>query len=310
MIQNFTASMKRCPFFLLFLMLLLANTGHSQSDNYDWWIETHDWDGVTHWKKYLIVSPAFLGPNALPVPETMTGIIEKNTVFDVAIENHSAPGDLTRNLHLNAFFPLFSDKAGLYFSMVPLEVFSMNPEVRDRRRARNFEGTGSGVGDLYIATHVQLLEDHQKYPDILLTINLRTASGSNLDAARFTDTPGYYFDLSFGETYNLKNNHVNHIRPFLSAGFYVWQTNLDIFYQNDAFLYAAGVKVKLFDAVLLTNIFTGYSGYIDNGDKPKVYRMILESELDKRINFLLMYQLGIDDYPFNTVRLGFSAKLF
>jgi hypothetical protein len=302
--------MKNYSGILLILLVLLAMPVQSQSDNYDWWIETHDWDGITHWKKYLILSPAFLGPNALPVPETMTGIIKKQHSFALAYENHFAPGDKTHNLHVNAFFPLFSDKAGLYFSMVPLEVFSMDPEVRDKRRARNFEGTGSGVGDLYIATHVQLLEDHQKYPDILLTINLRTASGSNLNSARFTDTPGYFFDVSFGETYHLKNKYVNQIRPFLSAGFYVWQTNLDVFYQNDAFLYAAGVKMKLFDAVSLSNIFTGYSGYIDNGDKPRVYRLILESERDKRVDFMLMYQIGIHDYPFNTVRVGLSAKLF
>ncbi|MFW5757404.1 MAG: hypothetical protein ACOCYO_01860 [Bacteroidota bacterium] len=303
--------MKNINGFLIFLFVLLTMPAKSQSDNYDWWIETHDWDGVTHWTKYLIYSSEYFGPNALPVPETMQGLIKKEFSFEMSLENHRGyTGDITNNLFAQIYFPLFSDKAGINFSMVPVEFFNMNNQTRDKRRARNFDGKGHSVGDLYIGTHIQLVENNPRWPDILLTINMRTASGSNLMSARFTDTPGYFFDLSFGKTYELKGNVVNDIRTFGLLGFYVWQTNSDILMQNDAFMYGLGAKAKVIDLFYLTNIWGGYIGYKNNGDQPMLYRILLESAMDKKINYLFKYQKGLNDFPFHSFQIGFSAKPF
>ncbi|HDR67963.1 MAG TPA: hypothetical protein ENN61_02805, partial [Bacteroidaceae bacterium] len=47
--------------------------------DYSWWNEKHNWDGVSNWTDYLIITPAYMGPNALPVPDLTDGILATNT---------------------------------------------------------------------------------------------------------------------------------------------------------------------------------------------------------------------------------------
>jgi hypothetical protein len=301
---------------LTWFLLLICHFGSSYqsvsaSDEYQWWIDKHNWDGHTPWSNYLIFSTAYFGPNALPVPPMQQGLIQKKSLLDFSYEYHKGSGDYTHNALADLFIPLFSDRAGLNISMVPVEFFEMDTVTRDLRRSRNFEGNGRAVGDVYIGTHIQLLENHAILPDVLLTINLRTASGSNLSSARYIDTPGYYFDVSAGKNFLFDHPVFTGMRLYGSTGFYVWQTNRDDkYFQNDAYMYGLGVTTHLFDKLNLSGVFTGYTGYIDNGDKPMVLRIKARSDFDFRFNFIAQYQVGLRDYPFNSVRVGVSAKLF
>ena len=46
------------------------------AQSYTWWEETVHWDGVTPWERYIVFTPGFLGPNALPVPRVTNGSID------------------------------------------------------------------------------------------------------------------------------------------------------------------------------------------------------------------------------------------
>jgi hypothetical protein len=286
-------------------LLLSVMMCHGQ---YYWWNQKHGWDGKTHWSQYMILSPAYLGPNALPVPETHKGIIAQGVQLEMSYLQHKGAGDQTSNLYNRLFIPLYSSRAGLQLQIVPVEYFSNDTITRDIRRSRNMEGKGFSVGDLYLGTHIQLIQGHSTWPDVLLTLNLKTASGTNLASARHTDTPGYYFDLSAGKDYHIERKYFNRIRPFLSAGFYVWQVN-KTYYQNDAFLYGIGMQLRVTDKLSFTGSLAGYSGYIGNGDKPSVIRTRLEWSPSSTTTFHAGFQKGVRDYLYTTFHVGIQTTL-
>ena len=103
--------MKLCV--TLLSLLLVGISVPADAQDYSWWNHKHQWDGITSWTDYMIVSPAFMGPNALPVPEIRKGMPEKSRSVEVAIDAHYSRGDQTGNLFSELNFPLFSDRAGL-----------------------------------------------------------------------------------------------------------------------------------------------------------------------------------------------------
>ena len=290
----------------LFLLLSVCLSAAAPAQDYGWWNETHDWDGVSPWRSYLTLAPAYLGPNALPVPGVRNGRIREGAQMTVAGDLHFGEGDNTQNLYLEGYLPLFSDRVGLELTYVPLEHYRMTAATRDERAARDFDGEGWASGDVYVSTHVQLLRDHARYPDLLLTINLKTASGNKLSAARYTDTPGYYFDLSAGKTYPT-GERLRSVRPHLMLGFYVWQTFADNHYQNDAFLYGLGTDLT-FPRWTVTPALGGYVGYLGEGDRPLVARLTVRSDRERRVDYFARLQYGVLDFPYTSARLGLTWR--
>ena len=288
-----------------FFLVLISLPTYAQ--DFGWWNTTHNWDGYSPWRSYLTLAPGGMGPNALPVPDVQNGRLLTTPTLRLAGEAHFGDGDATQNAFLDLHLPLFSDRVTLRASYVPLEHYRMTPATRDARAARDFDARGWASGDLYLATHIQLLRDHARLPDVLLTINLRTASGNRLTAARFTDTPGYFFDVSVGKTF-ATGSVVDSLRPHALAGFYVWQTHAADHYQNDAVLYGLGLDM-LIGSLTLTPALGGYTGYLGDGDRPLVARLSLQTTAARRVNFLARFQYGIYDFPFTSVRIGTSIKL-
>ncbi len=185
----------------LWMLLISFHSFLSYSQDYSWWNKKHNWDGVTSWSKYLIISPAYMGPNALPVPDFNNGTLKERGSLKFAAESHFSKGDNTQNLFTRLYLPLYTDKVGLLISIIPFEHYKMDTITRDLRRTRDFDGKGFAGGDFYIGTFIQILKDKKHWPDMAVSINLKTASGTNLEAARYTETPGYFFDLSMGKNY-------------------------------------------------------------------------------------------------------------
>ena len=129
-----------------------------------------------------------------------------------------------------------------------------------------------------------------------------TASGTHLFNARYTDAPGYYFDAHIGKKLNLGDKEENFMRLYSMLGFYVWQTYSGRFLQNDAFSFGVGASFHLgkFD---ISNDLAGYIGYIDNGDKPLVYRFVTRYNLDK-VSYQIRYQWGLHDFDYQTLGLS------
>ena len=278
------------------------------TQDYQWWNDKHNWDGVTHWSDYINTSPNFMGPNALPVPNIKNGTISQNAYFKFSLDKHLSKGDKTENIHTEIYLPLSTNKVGLKIELVPIEHYKMDTLTRDIRKARNITGEGFACGSLYIGTHIQLVEGKKKFPDVLLTINLKTASGNKLSDARYTDTPGYFFDLSFGKQLNLNTRKRISIKPHALLGFYVWQIHGNTHFQNDALLYGVGVDLD-FPVLKIKNSLGGYYGYLGNGDRPSVYRLIIQSKFDAIFNYELAFQQGIHNYNYTSFRLSCNANL-
>ncbi len=278
------------------------------SQEYEWWNKNNNWDGVTHWTKYIIVSPEFMGPNALPVPDIKDGKLFNKTEFELDYDYHYSKGDITQNVFSKINIPFKSDNIGVSFSMVPVEYYDFDSITRDLRHSREFDGKGYSVGDVFIGTYIQLLSNKRILPDVLLTINIKTASGSNFSSARFTDAPAYFFDMSFGKEYYIKNTKLKSIKPYIMSGFYCWQTNDEAHFQDDAIIYGAGLNLN-FNKFIIQNSFGGYIGYLNNGDKPCVYRAILKTNFNSATNYNIMYQQGLNDFYYKTFRIGLNINL-
>ena len=291
---------------LFFLLILYSIQSYSQVD-YNWWNRKNNWDGVSRWSSYLIFSPAFMGPNALPVPECNDGSVQGNASLEFSLEGHYSKGDDTKDIYTRIFLPLFSDRVGLNLSMVPIEFYKIDTITRDLRRSREYDGKGTSFGDVYVSTFIQLVKNRNYLPDVLISFNLKTASGGNVSAARYTDSPGYYFDVSFGKDISLNNSLIKSVRPFVLGGLYIWQTNREDYFQDDAILYGAGFNL-LFAKIELKNYFGGYYGYIGNGDRPAVYRLTLRSRTKSPFNYKISFQQGINDYMYSSLRLGFEIN--
>lgn len=293
-----TSQVTRFIFVLLFIFSFSGS--YSQGDDYTWWNKKHNWDGVTNWMYYLIYSPAYFGPNALPVPEIRNARIDTMISLEGSADLHFSKGDNTQNLFLKFRYPFFDGRVAIEVFGVPVEHFEMDTITRDERYVRDYYAKGYAAGDLYISTMIQLLRDHRSCPDILLGISLRTASGINLGNARYTDAPGYYFDLSAGKSYRL--SPAFKIRPYAMLGFYVWQTNREDLRQNDAFLYGIGLSAYS-DRWEFNAKWGGYNGYIGNGDAPMVLRAHILYRINK-VQLKLGFQQGLNDFEYTSFRLG------
>jgi len=284
--------------FLLFSSYLTY--GQEPKEDYTWWNETHGWKpGDPGWRNWMKISPGYLGPNALPVPSVKKGTIEGPCDIEITASSHFHSGDPTQDFSGKIFIPFAENKIAVEMYGVIFEHYSFTKRIRDERLARDRDGEGTAMGDFYFSTLIQICKN-RKFPNTLLRLATKTASGNNLEAARYTDSPGYFFDLSFSKKHSLSNN--SDIQPFGLIGFYSWQTNDELRLQNDAFMYAAGIDItkKKWQA---SSSLSGYSGYKNERDRP----MQLNFELAKKFknkSVKLYYIHGLRNWDYNTIRLS------
>jgi hypothetical protein len=273
----------------------------AQEEKWAWWNETHGWEyWMPGWRSFITISPGYLGPNALPVPDMRKGFLEGQKVVEASSDFHFSAGDQAQNISARFYYP-FSDKVAIEVHGVILEHYSMTDEIRDERAARDKDGEGLAIGDLYFTTLVQLSKG-RKFPNTLLRMAGRTASGDRLDAARHSDSPGYYFDLSFSKEIPAFVGNMQGL-PYCSLGFYSWQTNDVENLQNDAFMYGFGFDLKN-ERWQLSNSLSGYSGYKLERDQPMVYTFGLKRELKKNA-LRLQYRHGLRDWEYQTVKISY-----
>ena len=269
------------------------------AQDFSWWNDTHQWDGTTHWSSYLVIAPKFMGPNAFPIPFAE----RKNTQneLDLNFNSHFNPGEKNWDFYTRFSYPL-GERASLRLSMNPIEYFEMDSTIRDERIARDEFPQGYASGDLLVEMNALLFEN--EHSELLFNIGLKTASGSQFRNARYTDSPAYYFDLSFHHEKILSPNFK--IDAGLLMGLYVWQTYMINNRQNDAILAAATLKLSYKDYCLQNDI-RGFKGYLDNGDQPLLYSV----KLLKNWNSLqgsLSQQIALNDYPYNSIQLGVKYR--
>jgi len=304
------------------LGICFLNTIFSQNNNYSW-SELVSWNEYNHWIDYFIMSPAYFGPNALPVAELKTARILDKPFFEVLGEGHFLQGDNTYDLYTRYYHPFFEGRIAVEFFIVPIEYYNLSSAIRDKRKVINAEPKGFTGGDLNFGTTIQLVRDHEKFPDVVFGMYCRTASGEKLVDARYMDTPGYYFDFNFGKDIKNKSDYFDKIRWFASIGFKAWQVWLDNYMQNDAGTAGVGILLEHNDLQIQTHLagYFGYIGmknypvveksekpYIYDGDQPLVYRLIITKDI-KNIKLKFAYQLGLHDFEYNSFSFGLQYKL-
>jgi hypothetical protein len=289
----------------LIIFCLLPLLSFCEGD-WTWWNEKHGWQpGMRDWRGWIHITPGYLGPNALPVPEVKKGIVPAGTNFELGLDFHFMKGDPTQNIFAKYRHSFANDKIAVELYGVALEHYAMSDTIRDERIARDKDGKGLAIGDFYFSTLVQLVKG-KKFPDTMFRIAGRTASGGKLEAARYSDSPGYFFDFSFSKEYYGKDERMS-FQPFASFGFYSWQTNDDLNLQNDALMYGAGADLKWL-RWSVSNSLSGYSGYKKERDQPMVYTFDLNRRL-KRNTLRLQYLYGLRDWKYQTIKLSYIWNL-
>lgn len=267
----------------------------------DWWRNNVNWDGAKHYTYYLIQAPAFMGPNGLPVPPVTEGRAAVRSHFSAGGAMHFSSGDKTQNL--TAWLSYAPDKARISFELywVPVEWFQVTHEEKSRRNVffRDYYNT-SATGDLYMQSTLRILHNTRRGWDAALRAGIKTASGSGVGAARFTDTPGYYFDLSAAKSWQW--TATRSLRLYAMSGLIVWQTYQPNFPQDDAYLWGAGALWQL-GAWSLRHECAGYVGYRNNGDRPVLLRLEALHEMGRYAPFLRLQQ-GLHNYPYSSVEAG------
>lgn len=247
----------------------------------------------------------FLGPHALPVDELPDARPDTAAWLRLRGNYHHSKWDDTYAGLATLHLPLYTSRVSLRLHMVGYEYFEQNEAAIDFRNQKDFSRKGSAVGSLNIATLITLWEESDHGPAVQGIINLRTASGGNLEQARFIDAPGYTIKVAAGKSWPLKGEILQSFRAYAQAGLRVYQTRRDNFFQNDLFVHGLGVQLDGGQWRIRQEL-AGYLGYFDRGDKPMVYRLALQSLWKGPWQLGIEGQTGNIDYPFRTLRLDLS----
>ncbi len=287
-------------FLVLFAVSVLSN-GHSQTK--EDWARTVNWDGVSHWSKYIQESARYMGPNALTIPFIGNGSVDSNTYIGATAQLHFSKGDNTQNMALYGNYCLVKDVVTLDIAYIPVEFYQMSDAIKKERHVyyANYYHN-KAKGDIILNTSIRLLKKLDKKIRLTVRAGYRFASSSGLASARFTDGMGYYIDISFGKPLSPSLQWIG------MTGFYCWQINDDRFRQNDAFLYGSGLEWNR-NGWKAQGYCAGYLGYIfGSGDKPIVIRANAEKKFSKT-SLLLRLQQGLQDFKYSSVELGMKYFL-
>ena len=278
-----------------YLLLIIFIPLSSLAQDFSWWNDNQSWDGQSHWSTYMKLSPAFMGPNAFPIPFAERMV--KQPEFEIRYSNHSYPGEVSWDVFSMLSIPI-GDRASLRFQMNPLEYFQMDTVVRDERIARDEFPSGYASGDLLVQMNALVIGSQKT--QLLFNLGLKTASGSQFRNGRYTDSPAYYFNLSYHRYVSI---HPEIRLDFgVLMGLYVWQTYMQNNRQNDAFLAAFSCQID-YKKVSIVSDFRGFTGYLDNGDSPLLYSIKL-SKNQTRYQLFIRKQFNLHDYPYESIQLG------
>jgi len=240
------------------------------------------------------IAPAYFGPNALPVIDMSDGLTQRDLSVELAGEGYFGyqQHNNTADIFARVRVPLFTRWANL---SVWMPVFGWYDQ---------YDGKGSGAGDVYISTDIQVLHNEwfktekAKYiPQMTVRVGVKTASGEQFERRRHFDNPGYFFDLAIGQS--IPVGPVS-LRFAGTAGFLCWQT--DNARQNDAVMYGlqAALQHEYFS---MHATWGGYVGWEKHGDAPMSIKVRAAGHV-KGFEPFVQYQYGIKDYPFHHVRVG------
>ena len=268
-----------------------------------WWRNNVNWDGITHWSRYIKITPKFLGPNALSVPFINNGSIDSLNSLGVTATAHFSKGDNTQNLTLYGNYTTKSNTISVDLQFVPYERFQMSHEKKTERKVYYTDYYKKQVvGDVIANTVIQFFPKKRDKLQLALRLGFRMASGGLLTMARYGDVPGYWIDAGGGIPFKKSN-----WKWIGMIGFFVWQTNQGSHRQDDAILFGSGFEWNK-KGLRLQAYAGGYSGYENNGDRPTLVRLNLEKKSKGKV-YLFRLQQGLHDFAYFTAEAGAKFNL-
>ncbi len=288
----------------LFVSAMLCCTAlFSSAQSYTWWETTVHWDGITPWERYITFTPGFLGPNALPVPHITNGSIDSINSIGFSSDFYFSKDDYTQDISLYGNYCLVKNKISFDAHWVPVEHFTMSHNLKTERHvftSHYYDRYASG--DIYLNTNIQILNNKKKNIHSAFRVGYRFAS-SEIGAARFTDAPGYYFDLSFAKGFPIPA-----LKWIVMAGGYFWQAdNIERHRQDDAFLFGSGFEWNKKNLRIQTCI-TGYLGWFGKlRDKPILFRINADKTIKRKIIFF-QFQQGLHNFNYASLELGMKFR--
>ncbi|MDR0700218.1 MAG: hypothetical protein LBG28_13545 [Tannerella sp.] len=283
---------KKITYLLFYLITTFFVSSEGQAQDADW----HET------LRYLQYSPRYFGPNAFPLPELRSGRLGTRWEAELKGEHHEYEGDRTKDVYTRLFIPVAEGRAGLEISCVIYEYYTMTEETVIERHAAGRYWDAGAHGDVIISSFYQLLKS-ERWTDIMLEASLKTASGSRLADARYTDAATYWFNLNIGRYLYKIPNHSSYLRIQGFAGFYCWMTNDIIHRQNDAILYSAGISGAHENFTVDVDV-AGFYGYKNNGDRPLQLRIKLNYEYRNNI-LSFRYKHGMKDCLYDCFSLAY-----
>jgi hypothetical protein len=262
-------------------------------------LSAQDWRETT---KELIYTPRYFGPNAFPLPELHSEGVPARWELEIRGESHKYTGDDTKDLYARLLIPIVKERVAIELCGVVVEDYKMTRETADERHAYATESPLTCYGDLIVNTYFQLLRN-DKWCDIMLDINLKTASGRRLCDARYTDAAAYGFNLTFDRNLYRNAARTFSLRAQGMAGFYCWMTNDMVHRQNDAIFYAAGGSATYRNASFSVD-YSGFNGYKNNGDRPVALRTKFNFEYRRNI-LSLRFRHGMKDFLYDTYSVAY-----
>lgn len=254
------------------------------------------------------IAPGYFGPNAFPVPEMTDGRTSPRWKVELYSDHFFGTTthwreDYTTDIFARLTVPLFSPRVNLVIWGPLYEFFHTGPAVNAHRRlpyAGDVDYHTSG--DLYVSTDFQVLTQQKHGMDAVVRAVLKSASGDRYEYARYYDSPGYFFDATFGRGFVLSDKVA--FRVALSGGFLCWQT--DNGRQNDAVMYGALASFAAGPFSLKAQ-YGGYVGWEQDGDAPMTLRADIGWALgDFSLN--AGWQMGFYDWPFHQLRIGLEYR--
>jgi hypothetical protein len=288
---------------LLLTVMLCCISFSVSAQSYTWWEENVRWDGVTPWERYLVFTPGFLGPNALPVPRVTNGSIDSVNTFGLSGQFYFSNDDHTQDIALYANYCLMKNKISFDVFWIPIEHFTMSYDLKTERRVFPLHYYDQyGHGDIHLNTNIQLLNNKAKRIQSALRIGYRFPT-SEIGAARFTDAPGYYFDASFAKGFR---SHPA-LKWIVMAGGYFWQAEIRRHPQDDAFLFGTGLEWNKKNLRIQTT-FSGYLGYFYRmRDKPILFRAGFDKTFKRTILFF-QFQQGLHNFNYTSTEIGLKFR--
>jgi len=275
----------------IILLNVIVNTlGFSQT--HEWWANNVGWDGHASWESYILLKPGHMGPNAFYIPNSLDGVIDTNSSFQLSANSYFTKGEVT----LNPFVVWninFGKRASLQINGAPIEFFQTSHDLKTERKIFHLD-----YNDKIALGDVRFMFSGQIANNMAIYVGIKTASGTNIGSARYTDTPQYFFNYSISS--GKPGNHF-----FASAGFTAWQTYDDHHNQDDGFTYGLGYIKRLSSNLVLKSELYGIVAYLRDGDRPMIVSVELQKKLAKdELNFFA--RQGIYDFPFTNIGFGYK----